>query len=134
MNNMIASREFDRVLAEKVLKMKRLPDFRDIFGDTYEYWEFPDGTKSMHIPHYSENLEAAWELVEKIPFIMSDDYTMEPRRMNFTLQVTDEGKWEAMYMYAYYAHSDRSIRDTPALAICNAVLNASKDIVDKESK
>ena len=123
---MIASREFDKLLAEQVLKMKKLPDFRDIFGDTYEYWELSDGSKTMHIPHYSENLEAAWELVEAIPFIMSDAYSIEPNQMNFTLQHTTEGRWQACYMYTYYAKDNTCICDTPALAICNAVLKASE--------
>jgi hypothetical protein len=85
--NMPAGREMDALIAEKVID--------------------PDWVKLKNLcPHYSTDIAAAWELVEKMKY--------------FTLYRGD-GYWECEYSGQYLESIDA---ETAPLAICRAALLA----------
>lgn len=104
--NVVASRDLDALISVKVFG--KLPSFA-----------------LDNFPHYSTDISAAWEVVEKLRD-PSDD---EP---DFWV-ITDEGKKNGWTVSSYWAHHDGNIdnfhirADTAPLAICRAALLATID-------
>ena len=114
--NMPAGREMDALIAERVLDL-------DVNGDRVCGKGFIKNMNVRLLPHYSTNMSAAWEVVEKIkdwgegwcPQIYWDDNDgLEP------------GEWVAEFNKYWEAENDyrhfEAVADTAPLAICCAAL------------
>ena len=97
--NMPAGREMDALIAEKVTKTTTCP-----------YW---GSEVAETVPHYSTDISAAWEVVEK----MSSKF-IGLHKMKFA-----EGKWFALYLDKSNDDCEEIVEaETPMLAICLAAL------------
>lgn len=104
---MKAGRELDALIAEKVMGWERL-----------EKILHPPGPYEMNawgnmIPHYSTDIDAAWEVVEK----------MHSMRLQTSIITTEKGV--SVTIDEFYCHSpDETIAETAPHAICLAALKA----------
>lgn len=124
------SRELDSLVAEKVMGWK---PGTSVGADGDGYWDAgfykPNGTFTTHIPPYSTDIAAAWEVVEKLTNIRPDS-GFNPE---FELKC-EEGHVDAMIWHASledrYTTTDWPDRftiafaDTAPHAICLAALRA----------
>lgn len=66
---MEAGREMDALVAEKVMGWEKVHNNPVVWGDS---WYGIDGDALMRLPHYSTDIAAAWQVVEKV--IAGDEY------------------------------------------------------------
>jgi hypothetical protein len=116
---MPAGREMDALVAEKVMGFVVMRH-RDVDGQHIEHgpdeWmRGPDGEAPRYaymvpVDHYSTDIAAAWEVVEKLK---PDDWA-------FRVEVLDDGDW-----WASFSATAESWAGTVPLAICRAALKAA---------
>jgi hypothetical protein len=116
--NMPAGREMDALIAEKLMGYvngRKCYRYADNSGD---WW-------TTHIPHYSTDIEAAWEVLEKMRADCSGGG--EPDYIMLNCYKELEPHW---YCAKIWAHHDGDIpeveatAETAPLAICRAALLA----------
>jgi len=116
-----ASREMDALIAEKVMGLETELIITALHGEELLY--FGEDRFLCHVPHYSVNISAAWEVVEKWNeksfHIMRFSHRSEG---GSEMAVALESRW-------YRASFDASARvfseaESAPLAICRAALKA----------
>ena len=85
-----------------------------------EWFTDMDGTPfKVAVPEYSDNMQSAWELVEKLALrghrLVLEDY----RGMS-----SAPGNWSALFDYPNGHDGGQHVADTAPLAICRAALKA----------
>lgn len=131
-------REIDALIAEKVMGFNVRAEGRDHVGPCYS----EGGFHEEPVPHYSTDIAAAWQVVEKLSLpnpdniLEADNYP--PIKINAVIRLND-GRWmarfdEAAELQSYYerdcytdemAKRSYAVAETPALAICLAALKAA---------
>lgn len=114
MNTMLAGRELDALVAEKVMGLRvkyRTPGF--------PYFE--DYIDTAHdVPRYSTDIAAAWAVVEKIHLLNGLDLTYgQPREGGVPA-------WRIKRDHCGDEEEDIAIADTVPLVICRAALKVSE--------
>jgi hypothetical protein len=103
---MEAGREMDALVAELVMGWEKR-----VFGDGVDYWHLPGGAIcELDAPHYSTDIAAAWQVVEKLPF-----------------SVYVEVRWDGKNAEAWFDSGSQTWEasaPTAPLAICRAALLA----------
>lgn len=112
----LTPRERDCLVAEKVMSIKVID-----LGDGILYYNAPIGTCSFYcknhqhmLPEYSTDINAAWDVVEKMRNILGQDI------QSFSLWTTTTGTYGAHFKLGI----NNSFGDTAPLAICLAALKA----------
>jgi len=100
-----AGRELDALVAEKVMGWRRVN--LSCMDSTIDGWLPPILGQGVDPPHYSTNIAATWEVVEK----MKD---MRPE-VSF-----DGARWTVIFWGAIHLNAIRS--DSPSHAVCLAAL------------
>lgn len=120
---MNAGRELDALIAEKVMGRKNIRFENTIYGQIHQSDvtpEFPDliakGVKRIRIPHYSTDISAAWDVVEKIKFKFDNTFHLVATSNGWSVfwDHEDEGPGANGYVEA----------ETAPHAICLAALKA----------
>lgn len=120
---MEAGRELNAEVAIKVMGY-RLATEAEPYWNSLAVWIAPDGERWEGIPHYSTDIAAAWQVVEKL---------------NLSVMRDDGGGWAAAVLYGVpYIEEDwgrggyidcglhdGAYADTAPLAICRAALAAA---------
>jgi hypothetical protein len=125
---MIAGRELDALVAEKVMGLRRVTEYSEEFAYPHYPGDFvnSDGHRvfssfdepTHQLPKYSSDISAAWEVVEK--FIKFNPFWEENDSLWFDLSPTKPPGW-----YCNFGDSSTSVyADTAPLAICLAALKA----------
>lgn len=104
-NKMQAGREFDALIAEKVMGK----------GETW-FGTFSNGSERTipRLPHYSTDIAAAWLLVDKLT----------GPKVNLILERDWDGVYYSRFSSAGASDEDFCSADTAPLAICRAALKA----------
>jgi len=133
-NAMPAGKELDGLIAEKVFGWKNLHwkeggHKTDEFGcllswPTGWYGDGPKGSTCL-VKRYSTNMDDAWEVIQQMSSayrISVHDMSVDGQRWRCSLEARD-GKWRFPTELAHKGDESANA-ETPALAICRAVLKA----------
>lgn len=119
---MIAGRELDVLVAEKVFKWHNIQSLAMLMDDGLMGWDmcgnYPDSPPyeaSHRIPRYSTSIAAAWEVMEKLA------------KDGLVLSLERGDKWRSAFrknLPSYFEQMEYVVADTAPLAICLAALKA----------
>lgn len=101
-----AGLELDKLIAEKVLGWHKYNKANPILAsERFEWWD-EDGSGPVFVNHYSTDIKAAWDLVEKFKLCV----------------IPWAGQWMAIKHDEIHKDSERNIAPTAPHAICLAAL------------
>ena len=120
-------RELDALIAEKVMGLKNIRKdggFAHFVEPDYVHGNHPQRNSGIPIPHYSTDIAAAWEVVEKISPIRIEKHERAVGGFIYRVSIVSEvNNWEGCGRFpAGYNWSIE--KETAPHAICLAALRA----------
>ena len=120
-DEMPAGQELDVLIAEKVLGWIRHEQETEWDHIISVHWTMPNSTTVLDFPRFSQDIAAAWEVVEQI----TRPYGVSLRLVGpeYADDWTFSSGWHATFIESRYTFTDvgeGSTADTASLAICRA--------------